>query len=110
MIHPNQIDVVNSAFMPSEQKQEWAQELIKSFYHHQESGKVRITAAMILFLTMTFDLGITNKKLIAVVTKLTARKMETKLIRYLVIFQSLKLCVFHQEIKAVSHKLKNKES
>eukprot|EP00112_Aurelia_sp_Birch-Aquarium-sp1_P003662 Seg1412.12 transcript_id=Seg1412.12/GoldUCD/mRNA.D3Y31 product="Citramalyl-CoA lyase mitochondrial" protein_id=Seg1412.12/GoldUCD/D3Y31 len=43
LIHPNQIDVVNSAFMPSEHKQEWAQELIKSFYHHQESGKGAFT-------------------------------------------------------------------
>lgn len=40
MIHPGQIETVNSAFMPSTDKIEWAQELVKEFEKHEISGKV----------------------------------------------------------------------
>jgi len=40
VIHPLQIPVVQEAFTPSEQKIEWATELIKAFQDHQMSGKV----------------------------------------------------------------------
>ena len=40
VIHPGQIDVVQSAFTPSPQSIEWAEELIELFNKHQLSGKV----------------------------------------------------------------------
>ncbi|XP_065054200.1 citramalyl-CoA lyase, mitochondrial-like [Rhopilema esculentum] len=43
LIHPGQIEVVNSAFMPSANKIQWAQELIKSFGEHESSGKGAFT-------------------------------------------------------------------
>eukprot|EP00794_Sanderia_malayensis_P013853 gene13853-15301_t len=43
LIHPNQIETVNSAFTPSDKKVEWAQELIKSFELHQKYGKGAFT-------------------------------------------------------------------
>ncbi|XP_071955738.1 citramalyl-CoA lyase, mitochondrial-like [Antedon mediterranea] len=43
VIHPNQVDVVQRAFSPSDEKVEWAQELIKEFENHQQSGKGAMT-------------------------------------------------------------------
>ena len=40
VIHPNQVPVVQEAFSPSQEKIEWASELIKAFNDHQSSGKV----------------------------------------------------------------------
>ena len=40
VIHPGQIDVVQSAYSPSLESIEWAEELIKIFKEHQMFGKV----------------------------------------------------------------------
>lgn len=39
VIHPGQVPVVQKAFAPSEQKLEWATQLIKEFREHEKSGK-----------------------------------------------------------------------
>ena len=36
-----QIEIVQNAFRPSEEKIQWAIDLIKAFDEHQKSGKVR---------------------------------------------------------------------
>lgn len=43
VIHPGQIEVVQKAFTPSEEKVEWARELIQAFDTHQLSGKGAFT-------------------------------------------------------------------
>lgn len=40
VIHPGQIDVVQSAYSPSLESIEWAEELIRIFKEHQQFGKV----------------------------------------------------------------------
>jgi len=40
LIHPGQVKVCQEAFMPSEEKIKWAQELIDAFGVEQGSGKV----------------------------------------------------------------------
>ena len=40
LIHPNQVQVVNKAFTPSQERIEWATQLIAAFQEHQSSGKV----------------------------------------------------------------------
>jgi citrate lyase subunit beta-like protein len=39
VIHPVQISICHEAFSPSAQQIEWAQELVKGYRKHQESGK-----------------------------------------------------------------------
>ncbi|VDK46779.1 unnamed protein product [Anisakis simplex] len=39
VIHPSQIDVVQSAFLPSVERVEWARELMKEFVEHEKKGK-----------------------------------------------------------------------
>ena len=39
-IHPVQVPVVQEAFAPSQERIEWAQQLIEAFSEHQQSGKV----------------------------------------------------------------------
>ncbi|XP_043927163.1 citramalyl-CoA lyase, mitochondrial [Protopterus annectens] len=43
VIHPNQIQVVQKAFSPSEEKVKWAMELISAFEEHQQLGKGAFT-------------------------------------------------------------------
>jgi len=38
-IHPSQIPIVQSSFLPSKEKIEWAKELILKFEEHQKSGR-----------------------------------------------------------------------
>lgn len=39
VIHPGQVEIVQTAFAPSEEKIEWATELIRLFEEHQKHGK-----------------------------------------------------------------------
>ena len=43
VIHPSQVPVVQSAFSPSEEKIEWATNLIKEFREHEKKGKGAFT-------------------------------------------------------------------
>lgn len=43
VIHPSQVPVVQSAFSPSEEKIEWATNLIKEFREHEKAGKGAFT-------------------------------------------------------------------
>ena len=43
VIHPSQIPVVHEAFSPSQQKIEWATELIEQFRQHEKEGKGAFT-------------------------------------------------------------------
>ncbi|GFT37701.1 citramalyl-CoA lyase, mitochondrial [Nephila pilipes] len=43
VIHPSQVPIVQKAFSPSEEKVEWARELIKRFKEHQKEGKGAFT-------------------------------------------------------------------
>jgi len=40
IIHPGQVDIVQTAFYPSAKRIGWAMELIAAFDLHQQSGKV----------------------------------------------------------------------
>ncbi|KAL5275674.1 hypothetical protein ACFFRR_001488 [Megaselia abdita] len=40
VIHPKQIEIVQTAFLPNERKVKWAEGLLKSYEEHQKSGKV----------------------------------------------------------------------
>ena len=40
IIHPGQIDIVNKAFSPSEEKVNWARDLVKVFEKQDSIGKV----------------------------------------------------------------------
>lgn len=40
IIHPGQIDIVNKAFSPSEEKVKWARDLVKAFEEQERVGKV----------------------------------------------------------------------
>ena len=40
VIHPTQVNIVQSAFYSSSRRIEWAQEIIAAFDLHQQSGKV----------------------------------------------------------------------
>ena len=42
VIHPDQISVVNEAFSPSQEKIQWARDLIAEFEGHQATGKVKL--------------------------------------------------------------------
>ena len=39
VIHPGQVRVVQDAFSPSDEKVEWATELIREFRDHERSGR-----------------------------------------------------------------------
>lgn len=43
VIHPSQVEIVQSAFTPSDEKIEWARELVNAFTEHQKSGKGAFT-------------------------------------------------------------------
>jgi len=43
LIHPGQIQTVNDAFMPSQDKLEWAEKLVEEFEQHEISGKGAFT-------------------------------------------------------------------
>lgn len=40
VIHPGQIDVVQRAFLPSEERVRWAREVVDGFQQSQQQGKV----------------------------------------------------------------------
>lgn len=40
VIHPKQVEIVQTAFLPNEKKVKWAEELLKAYEEHQKSGKV----------------------------------------------------------------------
>ena len=46
VIHPSQVPVVQSAFSPSEEKMEWATNLIKEFREHEKKGKGAFVSSM----------------------------------------------------------------
>lgn len=48
VIHPNQVDVAQQAFMPSKEKIEWATGLIEAFKKHQQTGAVSVNLAFYL--------------------------------------------------------------
>jgi citrate lyase subunit beta-like protein len=39
VIHPGQVEIVQEAFTPSQDHQQWAKELMREFDEHQRSGK-----------------------------------------------------------------------
>ncbi|EFA09094.2 citramalyl-CoA lyase, mitochondrial [Tribolium castaneum] len=39
VIHPDQIDITQKAFMPNPDQIKWAQEILNAFYKHQKEGK-----------------------------------------------------------------------
>lgn len=41
VIHPDQVPIVQTAFLPSEKQVLWATDLIKAFNEHQKKGLVR---------------------------------------------------------------------
>ena len=40
IIHPGQIDIVNKAFSPSEEKLKWASDVVTAFEEQEKQGKV----------------------------------------------------------------------
>ena len=46
VIHPSQVPVVQTAFSPSEEKMEWATNLIKEFREHEKKGKGAFVSSM----------------------------------------------------------------
>ena len=40
IIHPGQIDIVNKAFSPSEEKFKWASDVVTAFEEQEKKGKV----------------------------------------------------------------------
>ena len=40
VIHPNQVAIVREAFTPSQERVDWATQLIAAFEQHQQSGHV----------------------------------------------------------------------
>ena len=47
VIHPKHVDVVNAAFMPTEEEIAWSQKIVKAFDDNPNSGVVRIDGKMI---------------------------------------------------------------
>ncbi|MDO9061769.1 MAG: aldolase/citrate lyase family protein, partial [Bradyrhizobium sp.] len=47
VIHPRHVDVVNAAFMPTDEEIAWSQKIIKAFDDNPNSGVVRIDGKMI---------------------------------------------------------------
>jgi citrate lyase subunit beta-like protein len=43
IIHPNQIEIVQTAFLPAADRARWAQEIMASFEEHQKTGKGAFT-------------------------------------------------------------------
>ena len=48
MIHPSQVDVVQKAFMPSQDQITWATGLIEAFHEYQQLGKVNASLCPVL--------------------------------------------------------------
>lgn len=48
IIHPGQIDIVNKAFSPSEEKISWATELVAAFEEQERVGKVRDQSVVVV--------------------------------------------------------------
>lgn len=42
IIHPGQIEIVNKAFSPSEEKVQWARDLVNAFEEQERVGKVSL--------------------------------------------------------------------
>ena len=47
MIHPKHVDVVNAAFMPTEEEIAWSRRIVKAFDDNPNSGVVKIDGKMI---------------------------------------------------------------
>jgi citrate lyase subunit beta / citryl-CoA lyase len=47
VIHPKHVDVVNAAFMPTEEELAWSQKVVKAFDDNPNSGVVKIDGKMI---------------------------------------------------------------
>ena len=47
VIHPKHVDVVNAAFMPTEEEIAWSQKVIKAFDDNPNSGVVKLDGKMI---------------------------------------------------------------
>ena len=43
VIHPGQIEIVQSAFTPSRERLEWARQLMQAWHHHQSTGQGAFT-------------------------------------------------------------------
>lgn len=42
IIHPGQVEIVNKAFSPSEEKVKWARDLVNAFEEQERVGKVSL--------------------------------------------------------------------
>ena len=47
MIHPKHVDVVNAAFMPTDEEIAWSEKVVKAFNDNPASGVVKIDGKMI---------------------------------------------------------------
>ncbi len=47
VIHPKHVDVVNAAFMPTEEEIAWSEKVVKAFNDNPTSGVVKIDGKMI---------------------------------------------------------------
>lgn len=54
VIHPDQIEITQKAFMPTSQQVEWAKAILKAFYEHQKEGKVQFFSPQIYFINLDF--------------------------------------------------------
>ena len=43
VIHPGQVKTVQRAFTPSQERREWAEQLMEAFHAHQQEGKGAFT-------------------------------------------------------------------
>lgn len=58
MIHPGQIQAVQEEFSPSQEKVQWATDLISAFDQHQEQGKVCVSMNIPHMLTVLIRIRI----------------------------------------------------
>lgn len=52
IIHPGQIDVVQEAFSPSDERVRWSQGIVSAFDEHKKIGKVSAAASLHLNIFM----------------------------------------------------------
>jgi len=54
VIHPGQIQVVQEEFSPSQERVQWAKELIAAFDQHQKEGKVKLASLRQIWISHNF--------------------------------------------------------
>ena len=47
MIHPKHVDVVNAAFMPTDEEIAWSRKVVKAFDDNPDTGVVRMDGQML---------------------------------------------------------------